>query len=518
MLRRLVTIWHAHHLLGAFVLLTLPLSVLAKPDPSFYARLYAPFLGDLEEMQQRRMIRVLVTPTRTNFFFDGDRNRGLEYELLKSYERYLNRGPRKRRYYTQLIFIPSPFTAILEGVQYGYGDIGAAGLTVTPERAQLVDFTLPYIRGIREILVTNKNMPAPRKLQDLAGKQIVLVRGSSYVQHVTLFNQALARLNLPLMEIVQAEPELDAEDLLELLNQGLIEYTVVDSHIAHLWARVLPNIRPQDDFAFHYGGKIAWAVRKNNPHLKRSLNQFIRRYARPGKLLHNLLYRRYFRSARWLREKVERHTIRRFFCYKPLFQLMGDFFDLEWTMLAAVAFTESHFDPRKRSKAGAYGLMQVRRPTARKFGITNLFNPFDNILAGAAYLRWLQDVYFSDPRYSRDDRVNFTLAAYNAGPGRIRQMQKLARKQGLNPYVWFHNVEAVARNHIGTETVDYITKVRKTRTALLMTLRLVEKRRKAKASLSQASSPTLLPIEADRSTIPSSGVTISNSAPAAGTP
>ncbi|WP_294946102.1 transporter substrate-binding domain-containing protein [Sulfurivirga sp.] len=441
-------------------------------DTSFYGRLYAPFQGDLPEMRQRRLIRVLISPSRTNFYFDGHKWRGLEYELLRRFEQFLNRGPRRKRYITHLVFMPVPFDAIIDGVRAGRGDIGAAGLTITPSRARLVDFTLPYLTGINEILVTGMLAEQPHRLEDLAGKKIVVVRGSSYATHLNVFNQALIYRGLPPMQIVLAEPELEAEDLLELLNEGLIDYTVVDSHLAHAWARVLNNIRPRDDFVFHYGGRIAWAVRKNNPKLKQALNRFIKAQAKPGSLLSNILFQRYFENARWLRNPIDRKTLRRFYCYQPRFEELADFFDLSWTLLAAVAYVESGLDPKKRSHAGAIGLMQVRRLIARKFGIRNLKDPFENMLAGASYLAWLRDNYFSSPVYSTDDRINFTLAAYNAGPTRIRQLQREAKKAGLNPFRWFFNVELIARKRIGRETVDYVSRVRKTQVAIRMLLNL----------------------------------------------
>ncbi len=462
----------------------------APDNSSFYERLYAPFSGDLPEMRQRRMIRVLVSPSRTNFFFDGHRWRGLEYELLKAFEQFINRGPRRQRYITHLIFMPQPFNGIIEGVATGRGDIGAAGLTVTPGRAAVVDFTHPYLKNINEILVSRKGRPAPRTLEDLAGARIIVVRGSSYAAHLAQFNQALAAKNLPLMEIVQAEAELDAEDLLELLDQGLIDYTVVDAHIARLWAKALPNIRPQPDFVFHYGGKIAWAVRKNAHQLKTALNSFIDLHAKPGRLLSNLLYRRYFESARWLKQPLRQRTLKRFQCYRPWFELFGDFYDLSWSLIAAVAFVESSFDPRKKSHAGAYGLMQVRPAIKRMFDIQqNLYDPYANLLAGSAYLAWLRDNYYADPVYSTDDRINFTLAAYNAGPTKIRQLQREAKRLGLDPFKWFYNVELVARRRIGQETVNYVSRVRKTRTAIRMLYTLEQQKRQLRQQLIAADTP-----------------------------
>ncbi len=460
---------------------------LAQPDndsaSSFNGRLLGAFQGDLPEMRQRRLIRVLVNPSRTNFFFEGDRIRGIEYELLSRYEKFLNRGPRKQRYRVHLIFLPTPFSAVLDGVINGKGDIGAAGLTITPERANLVAFTKPYLRDINEVLVTATDAPQPQQLEDLSDKTIVVVRHSSYAAHLQLFNLALGRIGLQPMEIVQADPTLEAEDILELVNEGLVDYTVVDSHIAGLWQKVLPNIRVRDDFIFHYGGKIAWAVRKKNPRLLHSLNDFIDRYARPGKLLSNILYKRYFESTRWLNQDFKRKALLRFQCYKPWLMTLADFFDFNWHLLAAVAYTESHLNPRKKSHAGAIGLMQIKPVIARQFGIRDLYDPHDNLLAGSAYLAWLRDIYFDEPDYTPEARINFVLAAYNAGPTRIRRLQEEAKARGLDPHKWFYNVEIVARQRIGHETVNYVARVRKTETALRLMDALQQRQRRVKQNL-----------------------------------
>jgi len=474
--------WLSGLIVGAWIAASLAQPV-DEPDQSFNGRLLLPFQGDLPQMRQRRLIRVLVNPSRTNFFFEGDRIRGIEYELLSRYEKFLNRGPRKPRYRIHLIFLPTPFSAVLDGVMEGRGDIGAAGLTITPERANLVAFTKPYLKDINEVLVTAAGIPQPQRLEDLADKAIVVVRNSSYAAHLQLFNLALGRIGLQPMEIVQADPTLEAEDILELINEGLVQYTVVDSHIAELWQKVLPNIRVHSSFIFHYGGEIGWAVRKNNPELRRSLNEFIDRYARPGKLLSNILYRRYFESTRWLSQDFTRKALLRFQCYKPWMMTLADFFDFKWHLPAAVAYTESHLNPHKKSHAGAIGLMQIKPSIARQFGIRDLYDPYENLLAGSAYLAWLRDIYFDEPGYTPEARIDFVLAAYNAGPTRIRRLQKEAKARGLDPYKWFYNVEILARQRIGHETVNYVARVRKTETALRLMEALQERQHRVKLSL-----------------------------------
>ncbi|WP_321324376.1 lytic transglycosylase F [Thiomicrorhabdus sp.] len=387
---------------------------------------------------------------------------------MKEFEKYLNRGPRKERYRTHIVFLAHPFDQLVPDLKAGYGDIVAAGLTVTPERESYVDFTRPYITDISEILISNKNNPAPKTLQELSGKQIVVVGNSSYIIHIQRLNQELGRLGLPAIEIVTADPLLEAEDILEMVNAGIFDYTVVDDHIAEIYQNVFPNIRLQKDFAFHYGGNIAWAINQNLPELKQTLNDFITKYARPGKFLGNSLYKKYFKNPYWVKQPLSLNALDETPCLQYYFEKYAVFFDFDWYLIASQAFQESGFKQDLRSRANAIGIMQIKPSTARSkiVNVPNINNLENNILAGVKYLAFIRDYYFSKPEYSKEDRINFTLAAYNAGPGRIRKLQRMTKAKGLNPYKWHYNVEVLARQEIGQETVNYVTKIQKTKIAL----------------------------------------------------
>lgn len=460
---------------------------------SLIIRIYQPFMGDLDELRKRRIIRVLTTYSRTNYFITPRGFRGIEYELLKAYERYLNRGPRKQRYQTQLIFLPTPFKEVLHKLQKGYGDIAAAGLTITPERKALIDFTDPYISDINEILVTHDDADPIKKMEDLSGKTITVVADSSYIIHLNQINQVLGQLGLLPMEIRQAPALLGIEDLLEMVNNKIIDYTVADRHIAQLWQTKLAHLKLQPGIVFHYNGKIAWGLRHNTPKLKASLNHFIHIQAKPGKLLGNSLFKKYFEDDYWIQQPTY-SLLKRIPCLMNYFQLYGDFYGIDWTLIAAQAYQESRLNHKKVSHKGAVGIMQVKPETARHkpINIPHIHRLEDNIEAGVKYLSYLRDRYFSDPKqYSPEDQINFALAAYNAGPTKIRRIQRLTKNRGLNPNKWFYNVEVVVRQKIGQETVNYVANIRKYQIALQMSRNIEMK--KALAKLKSASeSPTQL--------------------------
>lgn len=458
-----------------------PAHLSATTEPSqktVSERINNAFIGDLKEIRKRRILRVLVSYNRTNFFHTTRGDRGIEHDLMKEFEKYINRGPRKERYKTHIVFLARPFNSLLDDLKAGYGDIVASGLTITPERQQFIDFTEPYITDIKEILVSNNDVKPPTKLEDLSGKQVIVVSNSSYIIHIERMNQALGRLGLPAIEIIKADPLLEAEDLLEMVNAGLFDFTVVDNHIAEIYQNIFPKLRLQQDFVFHYGGNIAWAINQDLPNLKSSLNRFVKNYARPGKLLGNSLFKKYFKNPFWVKQPLSLNALDETPCLQYYFEKYAEFFEFDWYLIASQAYQESGFKQDLVSRANAVGIMQIKPSTAKSkvVRIPDIYDLENNIIAGIKYLAFIRDFYFTKPEYSKEDRINFSLAAYNAGPGRIRQLQRLAERKGLNPHKWHYNVEVIARQEIGHETVDYVTKIQKTKIALKLSKELAEKK------------------------------------------
>ena len=419
--------------------------------------------GDLQQMRkQRRLVRVLVSYSDTNFFVVRGEKRGIEYELIREYERFLNLQPPKHRIKTNIVFIAVPFEQLIPALREGRGDIAAAGLTITPEREKLVAFTAPYISNVNEIIVTSKLAQGLKGLNDLAGRKVHVVAGSSYVQHLKRLNAQFKRDGLKPVKIIQADNILEAEDMLQIVNSGIFELTVVDHHIADLWAKVLTDLVLRKDLVINSGGKIAWAIRKENPELLASLNTFSKKHGQ-GTLLGNMLIKRYYKNTRWIRNPTTSAEQKKLDSLKTLFKKYANKYDFDWLKIAAIAYQESGFDQNKKSAAGAVGIMQVRPATAadRNIRISDVNDLENNIHAGVKYLGFLRDRYFSDPHISSADRVNFTFAAYNAGPAKVNALRRKAVKLNLDPNKWFFNVEHVARRVIGRETVQYVANINK---------------------------------------------------------
>ena len=427
--------------------------------------LQKPFLGDLPAMKSRHVIRALVTYSTTNFFIVKGQPYGFEYDLLQAYAKWLNRGVTKRQLNTRMVFIPVPFDQLIPSLTSGRGDIAASGLTIIPERAKRVSFTTPYIPNVQEIIVTRKNIPRFHSLESLEGlqkKSLYFAKGTSYEAHLQRLNQQFQRKNMDLIDLRTVGTHLTTEDLLELINSGVIDYMVADKHLAELWASTLPHIHIREDLQIHNGGKIAWATRPNNPKLRKSLNAFLN-MNKKGTLLGNILFKRYYQNEEWITNPLSRKEKRKLALYTSLFKQYAKKYLFDWKLLAAQAYQESQLDQSKKSHRGAIGLMQILPTTAHNppIQIKDIHQPSNNIHAGVKYLAHLRDHYFTQKSYTPHEQINFALAAYNMGPAKLKSLQQHARKLRLNPYVWFSHMEQVALRYVGREPVRYVANIHK---------------------------------------------------------
>ncbi len=415
------------------------------------------FTGDLPGMMKRTVVRVGTTYSRTNFFFVKGHKHGFEYSLLRDYQKELNRRRKRGSLPVSMIFFPLPHDRLIPALLKGKVDLVAAGLTITPQRMKLVDFTEPYLTGVDEVLVTSNEAQVPAGLEGLAGKKIYVRKSSSYYTSLQALNRRLRKKGLAPVKIIPADPTLATEDILEMVNAGIVDYTIADSHLARLWAQMLPAIKVHYKLKVRTGGKLAWMVRKNNPKLKASLNRFIRRHRR-GTLKGNIYFNRYFKKTRWVKNPISPQAKARLNKYRRLFKKYGQRYRVDWMLLAAQAFRESGLNPKARSHAGAIGIMQLRPSLGKdpRIAIKNLQQTENNIHAGAKYLALLRDQYYSSPKITPTDQLRFALAAYNAGPARMARIRRLASRMKLDPNRWFKNVEVAALKVVGRETVRYV--------------------------------------------------------------
>ncbi len=420
------------------------------------------YKGDLPDMMERQHIRVLTTINRTDFFLDGINPHGFEYSLLKQYEKKLNKGKTRRNLKTVLEFIPVPRDRLLEDLNNGYGDIAAAGLTITPQRKLQADFTDPYLFDISEILVTHKDAVAVNSRDEMSGREVFVRKSSSYHESIAILNNVLKLKKKEPIKIIEADENLETEDILEIVNSGAIEMTVCDSHIAEIWSKVLPDIRLHEDIIFRKGSRIAWAVRKDNPLLKENLNGFIKEHKK-GTLMGNMFFNRYYDEMKWIQNPLKGKLEKRTAEYKPLIKKYSRQYNFDWILILSMAFQESGLNHNKKSSKGAEGLMQIKPSTAAdpKVGIKDVGDVENNIHAAVKYLDFIRTRYYSDDDIKPRDRVRFTLAAYNAGPAKINRARIKAKEMDLDPNKWFRNVELAVLKYVGQEPVKYVSNINK---------------------------------------------------------
>ena len=429
----------------------------------------APRTGDIDQLLEERIIRALVVHNKMFYFLDKGRQRGSSYELLKEFEKFVNKKQKSKTLGIHVVFIPVPRDRLLPDLKAGRGDIAVANLTITDERSEQVDFSRPVISGISEVLVTGPTAPEINSVDELSGEIIHVRPSSSYHEHLTKLNERLRQQGKAPVGILPVNEYLEDEDLLEMVNAGLIPMIIVDSHKAEFWAGIFENIKVHPQIAINENGSIAWAFRRNSPGLKALVDEFIAKHKK-GTLFGNIIYKRYLKSNKWARNNLNQKEIDKFNKVVGLFQKYSRQYSFDHLMIVALAYQESQLDQRKKSPVGAVGIMQMLPSTAadKNVGIPDITDLEKNIHAGIKYLRFLHDRYFSDESIEPLDRILLTFAAYNAGPAKIARLRKEAGKKGLDPNVWFKNVEVVAARRIGRETVQYVSNIYKYYTAYRM--------------------------------------------------
>jgi len=421
-----------------------------------------PWKGDLDGMVERRIIRVLVVHNKMMFFFDKARMRGLTYESFHEFEKSINKQLKTGARKIKLVFLPVPRDKLIPWLNEGRGDVAAANLTITDERQAMVGFTNPLLKNVKEVLVTGPSAPTVNNIEDLSGKEVHVRASSSYYQHLMQLNSQFKKQKRQPVKLVEVSEYMEDSDLLEMVNAGLVPMVVVDDHKANFWVQVFDKISVHPEITLNSGGRIAWAIRKDSPKLQKALNSFIKKNKK-GTMLGNILFKRYLVNNKWARNALSPKEIKRFQELADLFKKYSGQYKFDYLMISALAYQESQLDHSRRSEAGAIGIMQMLPTTAsdKNVGIPDIEVLENNIHAGVKYLRFLRDRYFNDPAIDSLNQNLFTFASYNAGPAKIRRLRNEAKKMGLDPNVWFGNVEIVAAKKIGRETVQYVSNIYK---------------------------------------------------------
>jgi membrane-bound lytic murein transglycosylase MltF len=412
-------------------------------------------------MFERRYIRVVVPFSRTPYFNDRGRERSFTADNVCAFERHLNRKYAKKLGKRPITVLVGTQTRdkMLQYVVDGRADIAVGNITVTETRRKLVDFVVPsHPHRFTEIVLTGPGVAPLASADELAGRTVHVRKSSSYYESLMTLNQRLKKLGKRPVKLVLVPDALEDEDMMEMLNAGLLEAMVCDDWKAAIWKQMLPKITLNKEAVVREGGVVGWAIRKNNPKLAAELKDLLK-FVKPGVLA--VSFKQYYRRIKQIHNNAKGSDRKRFENTIKLFEKYGARYGFDPLLLAAQGYQESRLRQEARNPGGAIGIMQIMPKTGASLGVGDITRTEPNIHGGVKYLDRLMKRYFPDAEFDEQNRTLFAFAAYNGGPGRIAQMEKLAAKRGLDPHRWFNNVEIVTAERVGMEPTTYVHNIYK---------------------------------------------------------
>jgi membrane-bound lytic murein transglycosylase MltF len=428
-------------------------------------------VGDLDAMLKKREIRVLVVPSRSDFFYDKGQPHGIDFEAFDEFQRFINQKNKSGTLKTNVTFVPVRPSQLERALLDGVGDVIGFELIVTPERGTKVLFTDAILSNVKQVLVTGPKAPPINTLDDLSGKEVYVNPLTVYYENLQTLNASLQKTGKPPILVKASDPNLTDEDMLEMVNAGLLPATVARLRRADFWSKVLPHLSVHPNIVVKEEGQVAWATRKDSPQLRDLLNAFIKGRS-AGTAFGNTLLQRYLQNPKWVKDATSTEEMKKFQEYVRFFQKYAAEYNFDYLMLVAQGYQESLLDQGRKNPSGAVGIMQVipKYAAAPPISVPNVDDAENNIRAGAKMLRNIADTYFKDDKVDALNKTLMVFASYNAGPNRIARLRKQAATEGLDPNLWFGNVELLVAKDIGQETVQYVSNIYKYYVAYKLTL------------------------------------------------
>ncbi|MCP4021356.1 MAG: membrane-bound lytic murein transglycosylase MltF, partial [Desulfobacteraceae bacterium] len=376
-------------------------------------------LTSIERIKKTGKLRLITNKSLSTYYYYNGLPTGFEYDLASAFAKYLG---------VELDIITPGWNNMFVYLQKGKGDVIAAGLSITEKRLEAANFSMPYMT-IQQRLIHHKLIFGAKNLDDLSKRIIHVRRGTSY--HSRL--EKIKKKGIDFKYILH--DNIPTEDLISMVNDREIKFTVADSNIAFLNRRHFPNIRI--GIPLQEKESLAWAIRKNDDLLLQEMNKFFI-YAHEKGILKNI-YDKYYGNIKdfdyYELKKFHERIRTRLPKYKRLIMKESQKFGFDWRLMAAVVYQESHFNPGAKSHTNVKGLMQVTTITAEEMGIYNRLHPEQSIQAGIRYLAKMYDKF----EHITDEyqRILFALASYNVGYGHVLDALKLAKNKGLDTEKWF---------------------------------------------------------------------------------
>ncbi len=383
---------------------------------------------------------------------------GFEYDLAKAFAEYL--GVKLN------VKVAEKWNEMIPELIEETGAFIGASMTITPSRKEQVKFSDGYLTIQQHIIVNRKNWKI-KNIRDLAGKEVYIRQGTSYQEQLEQIKKSGVDITIKTLE------DISTQELIADVADGKIDITIADTNIALLNRRYYPNIIITG--TINEKEPLGWAVAPNAPGLLNSINSFFAKIKNDGTF--DKIYNRYYSDV----ESFDYVDLRVYHIrlntrlpkYKKIIMTAAERNGFDWRLIAAQAYQESHFDSEAKSYAGACGLMQLTRSTAKSLGVEDITDPEQNINAGVNYLKNLYSLF---DMVEGEDRMYVALAAYNVGQGHIYDARRLAKKMGLDPHKWhsmeitlpllqkseFYKASDVKYGYCrGTEPIQYIKQIMK---------------------------------------------------------
>lgn len=422
-----------------------------------------PTFDDLPQLLKKRQITVLVVNHPAYYFMSHSRPRGIAYDMMREYERHINSNVLKdSRLKLNIIYKPVASYDIITMLEQGLGDIAIGPLIPTSKDKSKVEFTSALYNKHRLVLVSNNVEKTVKSPSQLSGQEIWVRKDSIFHQKLRNMNKQIQALNKPPIYINLVGAEVEDFELLDMIDNQQISMTLISTHSIKLWKKIYKNIKLHPQLDLGEPVSSHWAIRKNTPQLASSLNRFIK-YHKKGTKLGNILHKRYLVTHPWLNKILYKTFEQRYQTAARIIKKYAEQYGFDWQLILAQAYQESHLNQNAKSEKGAVGIMQVLPSTAREpyVNIPDLEHIDSNIHAGVKYLSFMRNRYFNTDEIKELDSILLTFAAYNAGPAKLRRLRNKTKTRGLNPNVWFNNVEKITAETIGKETVIYVNNIYK---------------------------------------------------------
>lgn len=410
----------------------------------------------LDQILESKELVIITRNAPTTWYQGREGEAGFEHDLVTLFAEHL--GVRIK------LITKDSISDVIKALEDDEGDIAAAGLTKTGERENQFTFG-PGYQQVTQQLVCRRGGVRPSAIDELMDVQLVVPAGSSYVERLNKLKEKQAELEW------EEDSSNNTENLLEQVWQQKIDCTIADSNIVAINRRYLPELSVRFDVG--EADSLAWMMSADSGSLNNELHEWFEKIQDSGEL--NKLIDKYYGhidtfdyvDTRALTRRIKRVLPK----YKDKFIQAAEKYELDWTLLAAQSYQESHWNPRAKSPTGVRGMMMLTLPTAKELGVKSRLDAHANIMGGAKYLSKLMKRL--PEHIEGDNRTWMALAAYNIGYGHLRDAFELAERQKKDPYQWIELQEVfplLARKQYyktlkygyarGWEPVRYVKRIR----------------------------------------------------------